>query len=294
MVKTLTVITPTIDPEFQSLQPPLTEEARQQLRDLIVSRGKCDPILVWNTEDYPIIDGHNRYDICINEGIQYTVEVIDLPDREAVIDRIARIQIGRRNATPEQLSYLRGRLYNREKQKHGGDRKTCEIPEEKSSGQNVHLKKDPENKAKTAERLSEEFGIDEKTLRRDGEYHDSVNELGDKSPELKAAALAGEIPKSSVPKLAGATAATINRLEKITEPKKRREAVKKLTTAAHRNGKPAGKPNWTEVENILGKALNRVDSLNAAAPHANLHRMMISKIKEAMGLLTQWKKSQTT
>ncbi len=46
-------------------------------------------------------------------------------------------QEGKRNATPQDLSYSRGKLYRRRKKKHGGDRKSEEA---KSSGQNDHLK----------------------------------------------------------------------------------------------------------------------------------------------------------
>lgn len=83
MVSTLTVITPTIDPEFQNLCQPHTPEELANLRRLIVEAGKCDDILVWNADDYPILDGHTRHLICNGEGIPFGVKLVDLPDREA-------------------------------------------------------------------------------------------------------------------------------------------------------------------------------------------------------------------
>ncbi len=61
---------------------------------------------------------------------------------------------GCRNLTPDQVSILRGRRYEREKQSHGGDRRSDE-----SSGQNGHLK--------TAERIAAETGVSKNTVRRD-------------------------------------------------------------------------------------------------------------------------------
>ena len=46
-----------IDPDFQSLIPPLSQEAYEELELNIVCNGCREPIKVWG--DY-IIDGHNR------------------------------------------------------------------------------------------------------------------------------------------------------------------------------------------------------------------------------------------
>lgn len=73
-----------------------------------------------------------------------------------------------RNLTPEAASLLRGRLYNRAKKAHGGDRRS------ESSGQNAHLI-EPE---RTAERLAKAHDVDERTIRRDGEFADAVEEPG--------------------------------------------------------------------------------------------------------------------
>jgi hypothetical protein len=65
-------------------------------------------------------------------------------------------------------SLLRGRLYNRAKKAHGGDRRS------ESSGQNAHLI-EPE---RTAERLAKAHDVDERTIRRDGEFAEAVEEPG--------------------------------------------------------------------------------------------------------------------
>lgn len=50
------------------------------------------------------------------------------------MQRMIDHQYGRRHQTPEELSYLRGKYYQLEKLKHGGDRKSVE-----SSSENRNL-----------------------------------------------------------------------------------------------------------------------------------------------------------
>ena len=61
---------------------------------------------------------------------------------------------------------FRGRRYNAEKQPHGGQKSNG-----KGSGQIAHS---PE---KTAERIAEQSGVDESTVRRDAAYAESVDAL---------------------------------------------------------------------------------------------------------------------
>src|SRR5690606_40306141 len=56
-----------IDPEFRSLIPPLTDDEYAQLEKNIVAEGCRDPLIVWNGV---VVDGHNRYDICVRHGIR--------------------------------------------------------------------------------------------------------------------------------------------------------------------------------------------------------------------------------
>lgn len=51
-----------IDPEFEAMCPPLTEDEYQQLEENIMDEGLViTPLIVW---EGTIIDGHNRYKIC--------------------------------------------------------------------------------------------------------------------------------------------------------------------------------------------------------------------------------------
>ncbi|MBI4327197.1 MAG: hypothetical protein HY674_18330 [Chloroflexi bacterium] len=82
-----------------------------------------------------------------------------LADEEAAMDWIDANQLGRTSLTPEAMSLLRGRRYNRTKKR-----------KQAPSGQFVR-------KDETAETLAEEHHVDERTIRRDGAFAAAVESL---------------------------------------------------------------------------------------------------------------------
>ncbi|MGK7957387.1 MAG: hypothetical protein AB4063_19365, partial [Crocosphaera sp.] len=70
--------------------------------------------------------GHNRYEICVKNGIDYELIEIELPTREDARLWIMRNQLGKRNLTSEFLSYFRGKLHQTSKQKQGRKTKDYE------------------------------------------------------------------------------------------------------------------------------------------------------------------------
>jgi len=88
-------ILPKIDKEFKSLIPPLLPEEREQLEQNIISSRKChDPIILW---EGTIIDGHNRFDICARNGIEFQTRELAFSSREDVMVWILDNQLGQRN-----------------------------------------------------------------------------------------------------------------------------------------------------------------------------------------------------
>jgi hypothetical protein len=160
-----------IDPDFRKYIPALSGEELAQLEANIVEDGCRDPLTLWGRV---IIDGHNRFDICTRLGIPFQTVQKQFPTREAALDWMDCHQLGRRNLSPDARKLLLGRRYNRLKGEHGGDR---------SSGQNVHL--EPE---RTAERLASDHGVNEKTVRRAGDFAKEV----EADPELQAAIETGK------------------------------------------------------------------------------------------------------
>ena len=58
-----------IDEEFRQLIRPLQKKEFEQLRKNLLKDGCIDPIITWNGI---IIDGHNRYRICMEQSLVLT------------------------------------------------------------------------------------------------------------------------------------------------------------------------------------------------------------------------------
>lgn len=112
-------------------------------------------------DSYTLVDGHNRHEICTKHGINFKIEIKEFSGREEILTWIEENQMGRRNMTPDQFKLCLGRAYNRRKQKLGG-----QLP--KGVGQN-----DPP--LSTAEKLAEEHGVSEKTVKRAGQIAAAID-----------------------------------------------------------------------------------------------------------------------
>ena len=168
-----------IDEEFQRLLPPLNEEQFCSLEESILEYGCMNPLVLWNDI---LIDGFHRYRIVTEHGLPFNTINMKFNSRDEVIVFMIKIQIDRRNLTPMQLTYYRGLHYNLEKKMHGDIERTSINP---ASGQNDHLQ------GSTANRLSEQYRISPRTIRRDGEIADVIIAIGKKSPDTKTDILSG-------------------------------------------------------------------------------------------------------
>ena len=106
-----------IDNELRDLIPALTTDEYEQLEQNILEEGIRDSLIVWNKT---IVDGHNRYNIALEHGLNYEVEEREFENKDEVINWMIDNQLGRRNLTPQQQSYLRGKRYSQEKKAQGG------------------------------------------------------------------------------------------------------------------------------------------------------------------------------
>ena len=104
-----------IKEEFKKLIPALTAEEFKQLEENILKDGIRDSIVLWNNF---IIDGHNRYQIAMKHELQFNCIDMEFEEEHQVIDWMILNQLGKRNITNEQNSYLIGKRYESEKQKH--------------------------------------------------------------------------------------------------------------------------------------------------------------------------------
>lgn len=161
-----------IDNEFRDLIPPLSIDERHLLKTNIIKEGCRDPIVLWNET---ILDGHNRYAICIQNGLAYKTANVEIANRNEAINWIIDNQLGKRNLPQRVKTYLIGKRYTNEKKAHGGDRKSEEYIEE-SKGQNVPL-------VSNAEKIAEQNKINEKTVKRNESFSESIDTLAESSGE---------------------------------------------------------------------------------------------------------------
>jgi len=184
--------------EFKHLIPPLTPDEFHKLEISIMAEGCRDPLIVWDKgEEWILIDGHNRYQICQSHTIDYSVILMQFEDTESVSNWIVNNQLGKRNATSETKSYLRGLQYSREKKKE-------------STWQNLRQYKGTEERenqvltGNTAGRLGELHKVNEKTIKRDEKYAIAIDKICNNNRTLKAEILQKNIllPKGKITKLA--------------------------------------------------------------------------------------------
>lgn len=85
-----------IDDEFKNLIPPLTPDEYKGLEESILKEGCRDSIVTWNGT---IIDGHNRYEICVKHGIAFQTTEKDFKSRDEALLWMIDNQKSRRNLT---------------------------------------------------------------------------------------------------------------------------------------------------------------------------------------------------
>ena len=178
----------TILPELQSLIPPLQNTEYEQLAANIRKDGCREALLIWQTTQETIdgtddaspvnvlIDGHNRYSICTTNNIDFKVALREFPTLQAVRDFMIDNQLGRRNLTPEQMSYLRGLKYRNERQTTGRPVQSESIVGEEKQAE------------RTRDKLAKEFNVSPRTILRDRDYSEGIDRL---TPELKHEVLKG-------------------------------------------------------------------------------------------------------
>jgi hypothetical protein len=220
-------VTLTIAPDFQALCQTLTEEELRLLEESLIEEGCRDPIVVWKCGKQTIIvDGHNRYALCTKHHISYKLRYLEHETRQGAMGWAARNQLGRRNATEEHKSYLRGKLYRETKLPVGRPPNVTEADTDESEDQKLGHSAP----ISTASEIAAETGVDRKTLRRDEKFSVAVDALAEKSEPLKQAALRGDIPKSAAQALANAPKRVLNKLEKL-EGSELRKAAKEAVEA---------------------------------------------------------------
>jgi protein gp37 len=123
-----------INPSFKALIPPLTKEEYGILKQSIDEEGCRERLVVWNGT---IVDGHNRYEICQNLGVEFEIDEWAFESEHEAMVWIINNQLGRRNLTDFQRIELvlkkkdlllgKGKEKQREAGKHYGEKHPQEV-----------------------------------------------------------------------------------------------------------------------------------------------------------------------
>lgn len=169
-----------VDPEFRDKIPPLTEDEFNQLEQNILADGEIyEPIIVWNGT---IVDGHNRYKIAQKHPeIPFKTREMNFPDKWAAFDWMYAKQLGRRNLSDENRTYIIGKMYEARKLTHGGDRKS------NSQIANLNSKRTP----RTDEILAAEIGVNHSTVIRSEKFSKGIDAIREMSPDVADKILRG-------------------------------------------------------------------------------------------------------
>lgn len=245
----------TIEPEFRDKIPPLSAEEYSRLEANILEDGEVrEPIVVWGNT---IIDGHNRYKIVqAHPEIPFKVKQMNFADKWDAIVWMCRTQLGRRNLTDEQRTYLIGKQYEAQKMTQGTNNQYVQAKSEKD-------KIGPFHSGATAEKISKEIGVPAPTVKKASFYARGLDAAEEVSPGIKEAVLTGEI---KAPKL---TVAAIRNIPKEERPAAV-EAIKqgKIETAKSII-KPAKIENKEEEQKDDSDAYNADDFLGALMAAVN-------------------------
>jgi len=189
--------------EFKTFIPPLSTEEYEGLENSILSEGCRESLILWkNGSDTILIDGHNRYEICQKHQIAFSTKFLDFGSKEEAKLWMLTNQLGRRNLSKEQASYLRGKKYHAEKM---------------LSGTRTDLMQNLHKVDNTKDKLSKEYGISARTIMNDALFAKAIDKIGEVNSELKREILSGKakVNKSQIQELAKIE--TLPVLEKVED-----------------------------------------------------------------------------
>ena len=170
-----------IDEEIRSLLPELGRATFELLEENLLENGCRDALVVWGDI---LIDGHNRYEICMKHDIPFNTVNKDFESRAEALIWIISTQVARRNLTPIQLSHYRGLHYRASKMIQGSyDR----------SSQKLNNPQNGDFSRTTVSSLADQYKVSKNTIGRDAKVSEAIDAIGETSLEAKRMILSGEV-----------------------------------------------------------------------------------------------------
>jgi hypothetical protein len=165
-----------IDDEFERLIPPLLHDEYRQLEDQLLREGCRDRLRVWYPNDGKegplLVDGHNRYRICLQHRLHFDVTEIELGSRESALLWIEQNQLGRRNLNDDQRATMAESVRRRIAKRN--------VAERNAANRNGDVLVDASNTTKKNSRkeVAERYNVPEKKLRHAKVIADAKEEEG--------------------------------------------------------------------------------------------------------------------
>lgn len=184
---------------FRQSNGPLTDAEFKQLEENIVADGEIrEPIITWNNI---IIDGHHRWKIHQKHPeIPYKTKPMEFADKWAAIVWMCKKQLGQRNCSDEQKTYLIGKEYEAQKQTKGNNAERGE------NGQYLKAQIGPSGSTEntTAKKVAAEHGVGCTSVKRAEHFAHGLDTADSISPGFKEKVLTGSVkaPKSVIAEIA--------------------------------------------------------------------------------------------
>lgn len=258
--------------ELKTLIQPLQEDEFEGLEKNIIENGCKDSLVIWQTnakninpdsvlddERFVLIDGHNRYEICQIHHISFNIVLMFFASLQEAKNYMLDLQMGRRNLSQTQMAYYRGLRYNNEKITSKLDNFNRDVKDEK-----------------TSIKIAKQFNVDEKTIRRDGEFASGLEML---SPEFKQEILAGrkKISKKTVQQLVKLKIVfPIESVEDLDNIVNKTETIQQASSPGNQK---ISKEMYLQIQDALNKVYetNDIDEFNRLTDLIkNLGKLIIS------------------
>lgn len=252
-----------IDPEFRDLLPELPQDDYERLMADILKNGCRDKLIVWRERNV-LIDGHNRYQICTDNGIDFETTELSFPGADEAKMWMIKNQLARRNITDAMRIHLNQKLRPiietkaKEKQKaSGGDKKSGDAKSVLTTLTKPIL---PSEKINTRKEIAAASGVSEGTVHK----HEKVMAKADE--KTKADMLSG---KKSINKAFEETIAKTAKTPKVEPEAKQMAALvqsvpewKRLFEKFRRAAKESAKESPVAKQTIVYELTNLIEDLS--------------------------------
>lgn len=271
-----------IEPEIKQLCRPLGDEERRLLENDIKERGCIDPIVYWEGNG-TIIDGHNRHEICTMNGIPYERVSMCFETKEDVINYVIDHQLGRRNLSELEKSYLRGKRYLTEK-------KAPHRPKESELPQNEGVS------GETAERIAKQNGVSSATIERDANLAEAIDKIREavsdefvnklRSGKTKLSKKGIDELSKQLPEDMKVLAEHVEKGTKLSDAKELLESNKSSQSEPTAVSPPSPKKDKSieKVEHHLEQAIKILEKINASLLEDNL-KVLLATAQKMQDLL---------